>query len=82
MQKQRKSARIALVGEMLEVVHSRNQALTGLSGQIIDETKNTIEIQTEEGTKTIPKDQVTIKIKNKIIDGKRLIGRIEARLKQ
>jgi RNase P/RNase MRP subunit p29 len=81
MQKQGKSARIALVGEMLEVIESKNRALSGLSGQAIDETRNTIKIQTKKGTKTIIKDQVTIKVKNRIIEGKKLLGRIEGRIK-
>lgn len=82
MSKHQKSARIALIGAVLEVVDSKNPAFAGLSGQVVDETKNTIKIRTEKGTKTIIKDQVTIKIQNKTIEGKKLLGRIEARLKQ
>jgi ribonuclease P protein subunit POP4 len=82
MSKQGNPARIALVGEMLEVMDSGNPSLVGLKGEIIDETKNTIKIQTNKTIKTIPKDQVTIKVKNKPIDGKRISGRIETRIKQ
>ena len=81
MQKQGKSARIALVGETLEVVKSENQPLVGLSGKVIDETKNTIRISSQKGIKTLIKDQVTIKLNNKTIDGKKLSGRIESRIK-
>ncbi|MBN1544598.1 ribonuclease P protein subunit [Candidatus Woesearchaeota archaeon] len=82
MPKQRKPARIALIGTTLEVVSARNATLTGLRGRVTDETKSTIKIQTQNGTKTIVKEQVTVKVGDKTIDGKDLQGRIEARIKQ
>ena len=82
MSKQENSAKVALVGETVQVTDSQNPALVGLSGQAIDETRNTIVIQTLKGKKTIIKEQVTIKIANNTINGKKLTGRIENRIKQ
>jgi ribonuclease P protein subunit POP4 len=82
MSKQAKSAKIALIGELLEVVSSRNPLLKGLRGKVVDETRNTLKIQTTGGTKTLIKNQVVIKIENKTINGETLSGRIEERLKQ
>lgn len=82
MQKPAKSARFALIGKRLEVLEAGNPALRGLCGQITDETRNTIKIKTENGTKTIIKDQAVLKIDEIKINGKQLIGRIQERIKQ
>ena len=82
MLKQGKPARIAIIGETLEVLDSDNPALKGIRGQVLDETRNTIKILTEKGTKTMIKEQVTIKINDRTIEGKELVGRIHERLKQ
>lgn len=82
MTKQGKAARNALIGGKLEVVESSNKPLIGLTGQVTNETKNTITIMTDKGEKTLIKDQVTVKILDRTIDGKTLVGRIEARIKQ
>ena len=54
----------SLIGCFGEVIESKNKALVGLKGKIIDETKNTIKIQVNDKLKTISKDQVKIKIEN------------------
>ncbi len=55
------------------------------TGEIINETKNTLKIKTENGIKTIPKDQAIIQIQindQKInIDGNQLKNRHEDRIK-
>lgn len=57
-----------------------------MNGKIIDETKFTFKIKTQYGIKKIIKNQVKMLIKinnNKIeIDGNKLIGRAEERLKK
>ncbi|NQU79833.1 ribonuclease P protein subunit [Candidatus Woesearchaeota archaeon] len=69
------------MGEMLRVTESQNPSLVGIEGKVIDETRHTIEIETKKGIKTIIKDQVTVNINGKIIEGKKLEGRIEERIK-
>lgn len=55
------------------------------SGKIMNETKNTFEILTKTGQKTIPKNNSTLQIKilDKLyeIDGNKLKGRHEDRIK-
>ena len=82
MKNQGKSAKIALIGETLEVTDSRNRMFTGMRGKVVDETRNTLTIMTEKGTKRVIKDQVILKVGNRTIEGKKLSGRIEARIKQ
>jgi len=77
----RNAFRRELVGEKIEIVSSTNNNLIGLKGKVIDETKNIIIIKNEK-MKKIPKNQVTIKIKGILIEGKNLIGRSEDRLKK
>jgi ribonuclease P protein subunit POP4 len=70
-----------LIGKKTEVIGAKNKSLVGIKGKIIDETKNTITIQTEKTKKKIIKTQVTIKINNEIIEGKKIAKRMEERLK-
>jgi ribonuclease P protein subunit POP4 len=48
-------ARHELIGLTVKVAGSTNPSLAGLSGKIVDETRNTFLIETERGTKRIPK---------------------------
>jgi ribonuclease P protein subunit POP4 len=45
-----------LIGIYSKVFKSSNKFLIGISGNIIDETKNTVSIETDNGVKIIPKD--------------------------
>ena len=75
-----------LIGLKLEVVKSKNLSLVGIKGKIVDETKNTITIQTKDKMKKILKNQVVfnLKVGNKVfqVDGKVLVGRPEDRVKK
>lgn len=76
-----------MIGKTIDVISADNKTLEGLTGQVLDETKNTITIKTPDGEKTLVKNQITISVpgkdnKTKKIDGKQLSGRIEARIKQ
>ena len=81
MKNQSNSAKIALIGETLKVVASKNPSLVGICGQVNDETKNILTVNTKKGIKKLIKEQIVIKIGNRKIDGKKLIGRIETRIK-
>ncbi len=75
------------IGKNIEVIDAKNPSLLKLKGKIVDETKNTITIEKENGeTKKLVKNQVTIKttIEGKIyiIEGEILQGRPEERLKK
>jgi ribonuclease P protein subunit POP4 len=84
-----------LIGLYLEVVHSSNESIVGLSGNVIDETKKTLSIELISNEKDseiaeekiIPKN-VSIfhfKLPNDEwveIDGKILVNRPEDRIKK
>ena len=70
-----------IVGEKMEVLESNNKGLVGLSGEILDETKNTI-VLGNGSKKTIPKLGSTFKIGNKIVAGENLAARSEDRIKR
>ncbi|NHJ00719.1 MAG: hypothetical protein EAX86_01200 [Candidatus Heimdallarchaeota archaeon] len=71
-----------LTGRICEIQYNNNL----FKGEILSETKNTLEIQTPRGIKILPKTESTIKIKIKDqyyqINGTQLIGRHEDRIKK
>ncbi len=70
------------IGLDVEIIDSRNKTLIGKKGKVIDETKNLIiiEEQKEKITKILKKG-TTFKIKDKIINGNKIIKRPEDRVK-
>jgi len=74
-----------LIGLNTNVVESKNKANIGISGKIIDETKNTIVIESKGRKKSLFKSNIIIDVHldNKIvrIDGKLLLGRPKERVK-
>lgn len=72
------------IGKTLEIVQSSNQSLTGLRGKILDETKHTFLIetnQTEKPEKRIMKKGNTFHINGKEVQGNLITKRPEERLK-
>ena len=78
----KKIAGSELIGKTVVVTASKNPQFVGIDGLIVDETRNTITIKTKENEKTLPKEQITLTIDKKNIEGKELIGRIEERIKK
>lgn len=70
-----------LVGRTAHVVDAKNQDLVGLTGMVIDETKETLRIRTDRGEKTLIKEQITIEVDGVQIDGQYLTARPEKRTK-
>lgn len=75
------------IGLEIEVTDSSNKALIGLKGTIVDETKNTFKILTQDNKeKIVVKDQIIfitkINEKKLKINGKILSGRPEERIKK
>jgi len=75
-----------IIGLTAEISDATNQSLKGIKGKITDETQNTITIQSEDKTRKLLKNQITltIKIDNTTleIEGKALVGRPEDRIKK
>lgn len=76
-----------LIGLYSEVVESSNEFLVGINGNIIDERKKTISIETENGIKIVPKNVSIFHFflpngEWVEIDGKILVNRPEDRIKK
>jgi ribonuclease P protein subunit POP4 len=51
-----------LIGLPVEVVHASNPAQQGIAGRIVDETRNTVVIETPRGMKRIEKAHATFRL--------------------
>jgi ribonuclease P protein subunit POP4 len=77
-----------LVGLNVEVVKSSHEGFTGIKGEVIDETKNTIKVEDVRGCeKIIPKNVVTFQFKlpdNTVVEinGSIIVARPEDRIKK
>ena len=75
-----------LIGLTVKVVNAKNSALVGIQGKVVDETRNTLVIETSDGEKTVLKEQVQLETvvadETVLIDGKTLVARSEDRLKK
>lgn len=68
------------------VARSSNPLLVGTSGQIVDETRNTVRLSTRKGVKVIPKGVAVFRFDLSDgsaveVEGARLVGRPENRMK-
>ena len=50
-----------MIGSNVEVIESKNKTLVGLKGKVIDQTKNTMTLETKKGIKKIIISHVKIK---------------------
>ncbi|MBT4804776.1 ribonuclease P protein subunit [Candidatus Woesearchaeota archaeon] len=72
-----------LIGEKIEILHSKNKSNLGIKGKVIDETKMTLKIKWGEKVKTLLKNNITFKIvrNEQIITGQEIMKRPEERIK-
>ncbi len=73
---------IILLGKQVEVIQSSNRYEVGIKGLVIEDTKNTIKLRTENGVKILIKNSIILMINDKKIDGNLLIGKEEERIKR
>lgn len=75
-----------LIGSHITIIDSKNKSLINIDGMVVDETRNTITIKTNKGEKKLIKNSIKIEmlVDNKMIgiDGKKLVGRPEDRIKK
>ncbi len=76
-----------LIGLFAEVEKSSNPFQTGMSGRVVDETRQTLTIETAKGPKTVAKDQCVFVFSlpsggRVRVDGKLLVARPEDRIKK
>lgn len=74
------------IGLWVEIIKSTNKAQIGLKGKIVDETKNTIKIETRKGEKIIQKNGTIFKIKfprgSVVVNGNEINVRPEDRIRK
>ena len=70
-----------LIGKEITIVDSTNKSHVGLTGKIVDETKNTIKIEQRGKIKTLLKNNIKFKIDRIVINGKSIMKRSEDRIK-
>ena len=76
-----------LIGLEVRVADSSNKSQAGLSGRVVDESRQTLTIETDRGVKTLPKDQCVFSFllpsgERVRVDGKLLVARPEDRIKK
>jgi ribonuclease P protein subunit POP4 len=76
-----------LIGLKVKIAKSTDKTQKGLTGKVIDETYNTLKIETKNGEKTVIKKNCVFifTLPNKVkvqVDGKLLVGRPEDRIKK
>jgi ribonuclease P protein subunit POP4 len=82
--KQKKSdiKRHELIGLKVKITKSSNTTLVGVEGEVVDETRNTLKIRTKSGVKQVLKNTCTFDFAGAEIDGNKILGRPENRLKK
>lgn len=75
------------IGLTVEVIDSNHEGFIGIKGIIIDETRNTVKVDTGKNEKLVPKEEVTFLFtlpqgEKVSIDGKVIIARPEDRIKK
>ena len=80
--KNRYKARGEIIGSKVTVVEAKNPLVKGLTGQVVDETKNTFKISTINGWKTIIKNQCELEFDEFRVHGSKIDLRPEERTKK
>jgi len=70
-----------LIGSRIRVIDAKNKANKDIEGTIIDETRNTLSVDCKGSIKKLIKKNITITINDMKINGEKLIGRSEERIK-
>ena len=72
-----------LIGEDIEVIHSKNQSMLGMKGKIVDETKSTLVLASKGAQKRLLKSSIIIRLlrTGRVIEGAGIIRRPEERMK-
>ena len=73
-----------IIGKHVRVCLATNPSLIGMQGMVVDETKHTLLVKTERGTKRVLKELVTLELPKEgiRIKGSLLKGRPEERIKK
>jgi len=68
------------IGKYAKVISSTNQSL-GIEGMIVDETRNTVVIETQKGVKKVQKHGTVFEIEGEEVSGDDVLAAPEERIK-
>lgn len=76
-----------LIGLQVKITESKNKANIGIEGRVVDETRNTLTIETKSGRKNFMKEQCFFSFllpggEKVNVDGRVLVARPEDRIKK
>ncbi len=76
------SIHMPFISRNIQVIDSDDPTLVGVSGQIIEETRRTIIVQTSKGEKILPKNVInfTLDFEKEVIEGFTVTQRPENRI--
>ena len=69
------------IGKHAKVVSSTNKSLNGFEGRIVNETRNTIVIETQKGLKKVQKHGTVFEIDGQEVTGDDVLAAPEERIK-
>ncbi len=69
------------IGKHAKIVTSTNKSLEELEGVVVDETHNTVIIETEKGVKRVPKHGTVFEIDGHEVAGDEVLASPEERIK-
>lgn len=73
-----------LIGLRVSVADADDPSKEGITGRVVDETRNTLEIEAADGVKTVPKDEAVFRFELEDetvqVDGTLLVARPEERI--
>jgi len=70
------------IGLRVRIIEATDKSLVGLQGEIIDETKNMLIIESQGKIKKVAKDIAKFEIEGTIVDGKKIKYRPEDRIRK
>jgi ribonuclease P protein subunit POP4 len=69
------------VGKHAKIINASNKSLEGLEGTVVDETRNTVIIETEKGVKRVQKHKTVFEIDGQEVMGDEVLAAPEERIK-
>ena len=70
-----------LIGKKITIIESTNKTEVGISGEVVDETKETFTVITENGEKMLFKKNIVFTLNSERVEGKSIRKRPEERIK-
>lgn len=69
------------IGKHATIIEAKNSSLKGIEGKVVDETRNTVIIETEKGVKKVQKQGTVFEIDGQEVRGDEVLAAPEERIK-